>query len=1743
MVIQQLPPELVSVLRTGISIDTMLRAVVEVVANSIDAGSRNIRVKLDLPNDSFSCMDDGCGIQAASFQSNVGNVRYSTSKLFTAADLDQGISTQGFRGEFLASLIEVASVHICSRAVGSSECHTKVFEAGGLRSFSPSSQPLPHTGTMVMVSSFMWNRPVRQRQRAAGSLSRERSEVLEALLRLMIPYTDTGILVTDGRAPVLSLVQGRTSGSTWQHLFSGSAGLLIPVSLSEHASVRTPSADATHPSQTSHAVQGEQHMCSKTREAADPPRASGPEPYSLEGVVGSLRLSSAGSDQQFLYINQHHIRDPHLSSMIHHLFAKALLVQQGDPAWLRGQSRQQQQQVQQKTCNPVFCLHLSCPGSDYSISSDPSKSVATFKHIERVCALMGTALSQAWGGASAEHSMSPTAQPVPRRGTLHPQHVAAGEQQQQPEPLDAETFRGGGLQTLRASATTGRAFASGTTSVAALQDIHTRGLQHAGDAALQSHTQQQQQQQQLQHHSHSHALRTGERARQQAVPMQQEQRERGNGHRSWMPDPSRMEIPAAMRGWLRAGKRTHAHAVPGDQYAEDAGAQLLLHTKQPCPEDARPECQTFRGDHSMHIPCSNRNRPLLPHHANPPSHRVRHMSANIQQHQPGPTQGEAVTQAGSGWPPSMGRSFLHHIMDSPGVPGTVQPPHPRDMHAPAGRQLHGELVRWGSERADRVVGLPCPAMPGQRAPAAPLDHAPHHAAGHSLEQHGNSGLTTAGRQGASSCLAPTSRPPAPRRQHHSHPPVATPHPEAAPRPWNRGAGPGRSVSCGGAQSHGQGSAPLCRQPERSRPVSGAEGWRALPREGPPGWDLVGEGGAPEVCQRKGASDSRGGASSRQVLQLQDWGLQLHVLALEEQQEEGQWRAKHQMTAHRQLQDHVRHLELRQAQQERQMRQQSQQLERYQQQQRQQERMFQSSDPESPGTEAAHMHFEAPSLTTAGIPDVLRGAAMYGWCLEDSAPAWSDRECSLAQLLATHDGDRCNDSPTDAGGVMHSRSMRGQDLTVLQPQSETEQRARNRVHSKDQAREPHPLQAAHLPFLPQHDGEFQCLQAGGGCPQHGGRQDAAQEWQREDGVEEVQVEGQDIAEWESVTDPLALPSDAPCAKRRLEFDGFQNQNSPPNPPSQLSDGTKSNLPSHGHPHRPPVSARDAILGPSGLDRHERALRPAKRKLEFGGGCRTATSPPALQPATCSSGRQHRRRVRISRHATAGGGGGSAGRGDLHRGAGTLSGPSRKRAMPVHTVHLALSPASHGPHSLPTDQPDLQRDLNPVPDEGKDGTMRLTPAAPSKPLHPNSSAAAAWAHSSDLPTKAPPAAVHADAAVNPAVLAAVIAPGRVSSRRRVQQQQQEQQMSNLDQEPGTLSERAALEPQTRHRVKILQLDDVHGQLGGSAAGSVLVPPSLRRADLMVARVLHQVDNKFIIAKCGGLLVALDQHAVDERIRLEAYTAAVLTALTPGPGPAQPHRAGLHSVLPAYSARLHAPQVLTLSSREVQGWEAYGSKVRLWGWMLHPGDCSTSGSRTAAAEPGVTASSSATCASDGAAGDSSGSGSALRPTYTMTHVPCVWGKALSETDLQIYLHQLADTCGSDVLPSAVLRVLKSKACRSAVMFGDPLDTAHCASLLQQLTRTVQWQHCAHGRPTSAVLLNIPALVETLQLRRKARQTVTPFALASGGGRLLPARPALDPEPPPRAGTSAGQGGPRAQSLHDTPPCVGGGGRHWAD
>lgn len=69
--------------------------------------------------------------------------------------------------------------------------------------------------------------------------------------------------------------------------------------------------------------------------------------------------------------------------------------------------------------------------------------------------------------------------------------------------------------------------------------------------------------------------------------------------------------------------------------------------------------------------------------------------------------------------------------------------------------------------------------------------------------------------------------------------------------------------------------------------------------------------------------------------------------------------------------------------------------------------------------------------------------------------------------------------------------------------------------------------------------------------------------------------------------------------------------------------------------------------------------------------------------------------------------------------------------------------------------------------------------------------------------------------------------------------------------------------------------------------------------------------------------------------------------------------------------------------------------------------------------------------------------------------------------------------MIPPGVLRVLKSKACNSAVKFGDHLENGECEDLISSLQQTKFCFSCAHGRPTMVPLVNTDLLARALQLR----------------------------------------------------------------
>ncbi|KAI3947810.1 hypothetical protein MKX01_034475 [Papaver californicum] len=217
----------------------------------------------------------------------------------------------------------------------------------------------------------------------------------------------------------------------------------------------------------------------------------------------------------------------------------------------------------------------------------------------------------------------------------------------------------------------------------------------------------------------------------------------------------------------------------------------------------------------------------------------------------------------------------------------------------------------------------------------------------------------------------------------------------------------------------------------------------------------------------------------------------------------------------------------------------------------------------------------------------------------------------------------------------------------------------------------------------------------------------------------------------------------------------------------------------------------------------------------------------------------------------------------------------------------------------------------------------------------------------------------------------------------------------------------------------------------AGGSVVPDSISKECLDNAKVLMQLDKKFIPIIGGSILAVIDQHAADERIRLEELRQKVLR----GEGKTVTY--------------LDSEQELVLPEIGYQLLQNYAEQMQHWGWICNV-DSQSSGSFTKKLKLLHR----------------------RQSAITLIAVPCILGVNLSDKDLLEFLEQLYDTDGSSTMPPSVLRVLNFKACRGAIMFGDALLPSECSLIVEELKQTSLCFQCAHGRPTTAPLVNLGAL-----------------------------------------------------------------------
>ncbi len=173
--IKPLADRLITQIAAGEVVERPASVVKELLENSLDANSSQIKIELGGGGREYlSVRDDGQGMDAQ--DAVLAFQRHATSKLEQLADLE-AIATLGFRGEALAAIAAVSQVDLRTTDQAGGGFHVRV--EGGEQTVA---EPIPYPiGTGIEVSSLFYNVPARRKfLKQAATEQRRCVEVVSA---------------------------------------------------------------------------------------------------------------------------------------------------------------------------------------------------------------------------------------------------------------------------------------------------------------------------------------------------------------------------------------------------------------------------------------------------------------------------------------------------------------------------------------------------------------------------------------------------------------------------------------------------------------------------------------------------------------------------------------------------------------------------------------------------------------------------------------------------------------------------------------------------------------------------------------------------------------------------------------------------------------------------------------------------------------------------------------------------------------------------------------------------------------------------------------------------------------------------------------------------------------------------------------------------------------------------------------------------------------------------------------------------------------------------------------------------------------------------------------------------------------------------------------------------------------------------------------------------------------------------
>lgn len=263
----ELPDELVSQIAAGEVIERPASVVRELLDNALDAGARQVTVRLMAGGVRLiSVEDDGIGI--AREEMALALRRHATSKITSLQDLE-AVQTMGFRGEALAAVASVSETSLLSRTADAAHAWALDARSGELRAAARA------VGTTVQVKELFFSTPARRK--FLKSDATELAHCVEAVRRHALVRPQTGFEIWhDGRL----IEQWRATTESDQRI----ADVLGEDFITHSVPVDHPLPDTAHP-------------------------AGARVPLRVTGRVGTPEAARSRADHQYAYVNGRHVRD------------------------------------------------------------------------------------------------------------------------------------------------------------------------------------------------------------------------------------------------------------------------------------------------------------------------------------------------------------------------------------------------------------------------------------------------------------------------------------------------------------------------------------------------------------------------------------------------------------------------------------------------------------------------------------------------------------------------------------------------------------------------------------------------------------------------------------------------------------------------------------------------------------------------------------------------------------------------------------------------------------------------------------------------------------------------------------------------------------------------------------------------------------------------------------------------------------------------------------------------------------------------------------------------------------------------------------------------------------------------------------------------------------------------------------------------------------------------------------------